>query len=144
MENPDLGPKPKILYLLDSAHRVDVLKGLETRQQRRQPKGNRWCCAVCGSFITDEASIVPINGQIEHYKVNPNGHAFRFRSYKQADGCTRVGLATSEFSWYSGYLWQFSHCLSCRTQLGWYFSGHDSFFGLINEQLVSCQEQKDL
>jgi len=129
------------LHLLDSAHINDVLNDLAREANQKKEKPERWCCAVCKAFITDDACIVRVNGAHEHYKVNPQGHAFHFRSYKHAQGCLRVGQATAEYSWFSGCIWQFAHCANCHTQLGWYFAGSESFFGLIAGQIVRCVDQ---
>ena len=125
-------------YLLDSAHITDVMSGLTHELQLKNANAKRWCCMTCKAFITDDAFIVHIDGNHEHIKVNPQGHTFQFRSYKHTQGCECWGLATAEHSWFSGYSWQFAHCAMCHTQLGWYFSGSDSFFGLIADQIVQC------
>lgn len=127
-------------YLLDSAHITDVLKDLKHGAKRKNAKPKKWCCAVCKAYVTDDDCKVDINGSHEHYKLNPQGHAFLFRSFKQAEGCMPVGQATAEYTWFSGYLWQFSYCVTCHTQLGWYFTGSESFFGLIADHIVPCEQ----
>ena len=129
-------------YLLDSAHIRDAQIVWAVEQQRGKNQDQRWCCAACRAQITDETCLIPIEGQHEHHKVNPQGHAFQFRSFKYAEGCVPIGEPTAEHSWYSGYLWQFAHCTRCHSQLGWYFAGAESFFGLINQYLVRCTGQK--
>lgn len=126
------------LQLLDSAHITDVLDELTQELQRKKREPLRWCCALCKAVITDDDCKVQINGTHEHYKVNPQGSAFQFRSYSNAEGCAPTGEATEEYSWFSGYRWRFAQCATCHTQLGWYFSGSDSFYGLITDQLVRC------
>ncbi len=135
---------PQKQYLLDSAHIGDAQIELAVEKQRQKSKGQRWCCAICGTYVTDDGQRISIDGTYDHYKINPHGHTFRFRSFKYAEGCERAGQATAEHSWYTGYLWQFAHCARCKTQLGWYFSGSESFYGLINRQIVQCSEEKSL
>ena len=94
-------------YLLDSAHIRDAQIVWAVEQQRGKNQDQRWCCAACRAQITDETCLIPIEGQHEHHKVNPQGHAFQFRSFKYAEGCVPIGEPTAEHSWYSGYLWQF-------------------------------------
>lgn len=52
------------------------------------------------------------------------------------------GISTVEHSWFPGYAWQFSHCQNCGEHLGWYFdnAGDDSFFGLINNKIISVEK----
>jgi hypothetical protein len=128
-------------FLLDSAHLRDAQIVRAVEKIRAKPKAQHWCCVVCGNYVTDEDQLVRINGSSVHSKINPMGHTFRFRSFKQAEGCERVGQLTAEYSWYSGYTWQFAHCRRCQTQLGWYFAGPEPFFGLIEQQLKKCAEE---
>jgi hypothetical protein len=128
------------IYLLDSARITDVLKDLLKDESRRAEKSRRWCCAVCKAFITDDEAGIDVNGKHEHYHVNPQGLSFGFRSYSRADGCNCIGQLTAEYSWFTGLLWRFAHCASCHSQLGWYFSGRESFYGLIVSRLVPCTD----
>jgi hypothetical protein len=132
---------PPSQFLLDSAHIKDRQIEQVVEKLRDKPKEQRWCCVACGNYVCDDGHLIPIDGLTEHYKINPVGQAFRFRSFKQAEGCTYAGQPTAEHSWYTGYLWQFAHCGRCQTQLGWYFSGPEPFFGLINRQLKKCAQE---
>jgi hypothetical protein len=135
---------PPMQYLLDSAHIIDAQVESVVEKQRQKSKGQRWCCAICGTYVTDDGHRINIDGSHEHHKINPHGHSFRFRSFKYAEGCGRTGQPTAEYSWYTGYLWQFAQCVRCKTQLGWYFAGVESFYGLINQQIVQCSEEQSL
>jgi hypothetical protein len=144
MEHPRQQRRPQMLYLLDSAHIGESIEEKTVAKQRKKSKGQRWCCAVCGTYVTQESYLVHIDGTFEHYKMNPQGQAFQFRSFIQAEGCARVGQPTEENTWYTGYFWQFAHCARCQTQLGWYFTGPKPFFGLIKQQLVRCPDDNSL
>lgn len=133
--------QPQTQYLLDSAHISDAQVELAVQKSRKKHKGQRWCCAICGMYVTDDRYRIYIDGTHEHHKINPHGLTFQFRSFKNADGCERSGQPTAEHSWYTGYVWQFAHCARCKSQLGWYFSGSESFYGLINRQIVQCFEE---
>jgi len=129
-------------YLLDTAHISGAQIESVIEEPRLKSKGQRWCCAVCGTYVTDDGQLTHINGTHQHYKVNPQGQGFQFCSFKYAEGCSRSGELTAEHTWYSGYLWQFAHCNRCDTQLGWYFAGPKSFYGLIKRQIVMCPKEK--
>ena len=133
---------PQKQYLLDSAHICDPQIESVVEKQRQKLKGQRWCCAVCRAYITDDGQRIYIDGTHEHRKTNPLGQAFQFRSFKYAEGCERAGQPTAEYSWYTGYVWQFAHCARCKTQIGWYFIGTESFYGLINQQIILCSAEK--
>lgn len=133
-----------IQYLLDSSHIRDAQIQKTAANQRRKSQPQRWCCAACRTHITDESYLIQINGSFQHYKMNPQGHAFQFRSFKHAEGCVRTGQPTTEHSWYTGYLWQFAYCARCQIQLGWYFTGPEPFFGLIDQRIVRCSAEKAL
>lgn len=98
------------------------------------------CCAVCGINITDNKQQAKIEGRHTHSKINPNKQQFIIRCFISAENCQQSGEKTSLNSWFSGCQWQFTHCKNCSAQLGWYFSGAHSFFGLIEQQLVICDE----
>ena len=129
-------------YLLDSAHIGDARIELGVGKKHQKSQGQRWCCAICGTYVTDDGQLLYVEGLHDHDKINPHGHRFRFRSFKHAEGCEHIGQLTAEHSWFSGYLWQFAHCARCKNQLGWYFCGPGSFYGLINWQIVRCFEEK--
>ncbi|WP_455210418.1 cereblon family protein [Kaarinaea lacus] len=133
---------PQTQFLLDTAQIHDEQIEFAIEKQRSKSKGQRWCCAVCGTYITDDGLRVHINGAHEHFKINPQGQAFQFRSFSFAEGCSRTGPLIAEHTWYAGYLWQFVHCANCKIQLGWYFAGPEPFYGLIKQQILLCPEEK--
>lgn len=113
----------------------------KTKQQVSNDKPDKkLCCAVCGINITDNQQQAEIEGSHSHSKINPDQQSFIIRCFFSVENCKVMGEKISLNSWFSGCQWQFVHCKSCSTQLGWYFSGVSSFYGLIEQQLVICEE----
>jgi len=99
---------------------------------------DKMVCAQCGTFVTRRAWEMPIDGRSEHFCVNPLGIEFRVLSFSEAPGAKAVGPARTEASWFGGYAWRLSLCVSCGSHLGWRYEqvgGGGLFFGLIHEAL---------
>jgi len=89
-------------------------------------------CTVCGATITNRDRKIAVQGTHAHTFFNPAGIVFELGCFSTAPGCNRAGEATSEFTWFAGYVWRFAFCRSCNSHLGWYFeNGGHSFWGLI-------------
>jgi hypothetical protein len=131
-------PAPLHCYRLDLGHGIGD-KG-ETKDSPDQDEGREQAilCRFCGSTITSRAAAVSKNGRHEHVFFNPAGIAFEISCFRDAPGCVVQGEATTDFSWFSGYAWQYALCATCLSHLGWRFSSdRDSFFGLITGRLLS-------
>lgn len=94
-------------------------------------------CRACGRTVTSRDKRIAIQGSHSHAFFNPAGIVFELVCYSVAPGCQRAGVATSNFTWFAGYLWRYALCRQCRSHLGWFFAsaGH-SFFGLIPAHLI--------
>ena len=93
-------------------------------------------CRACGRVVTSRDQRISINGSHTHTFFNPAGIVFELACFRKAPGCAIVGGASSEFTWFSGYLWRFGLCLSCDAHLGWlYEMGEHFFYGLILPRL---------
>lgn len=93
-------------------------------------------CRACGKSITAKDQSISVDSSFRHTFFNPAGIVFELGCYKKAPGCTIVGIPSSEFSWFSGYLWSFALCSSCEEHLGWCFESETSvFWGLILNKL---------
>jgi hypothetical protein len=92
-------------------------------------------CAACGHGITTPDQAMQVNGRHTHAFFNPAGIAFELRCFRSAPGISVEGAPTGEFSWFSGCRWQIALCSSCRTHLGWLFTGARSFAGLISGRI---------
>ncbi|PHR25196.1 MAG: hypothetical protein COA36_14420 [Desulfotalea sp.] len=93
-------------------------------------------CKACAQAITTIDQQLTVNTSFRHTFFNPTGIVFQLGCYKKAHGCEAVGVPSSEFSWFNGYLWTFALCSGCQSHLGWFFdSGSSSFWGLILNKL---------
>jgi len=119
----DLSPKPE----RPPASRSD--------EAAEQPIDQAIRCAVCSAVITHHNQALQINNRHEHTFFNPAGITFELRCFRQAPGGSPHGEPSAEFTWFPGYRWQIVLCATCRTHLGWLFTGTQSFFGLITNRL---------
>jgi len=95
-------------------------------------------CKVCGRPVTSREQKVAIQGSHTHTFFNPAGIVFELGCFSTASGCYSTGEATSEFTWFTNYVWRFALCGGCNSHLGWFFeTSGSSFFGLI---LVNLKE----
>lgn len=93
-------------------------------------------CALCSFPLTTTSETTLVNGRHRHVFFNPAGIVFDIRCFYQAPGVRIVGEKSSELSWFAGFVWQLGLCRSCRTHLGWFFSGPSTFHALIVEKLI--------
>lgn len=126
------------VYLLDASKTGTQAKSASLDQTSRHTRGDKWCCTVCGCTVAYDSDKANVDGLNEHVKTNPQGNTYLIRCFNTAD-CVKIGEPTVEHCWFSGYLWRYAHCNSCKTQLGWHFSGDSSFYGLIKEQIRKCE-----
>lgn len=119
----------------------DIVIGEDDNDSHETPK---YCCAVCNNRITAETASTTVGGQHRHAKTNPQGRTYVIRCFTTAPGCFTTGTPTSYFSWFSGYVWSFAHCAQCQAQMGWFFQGTDSFFGLLAEQIKYCDNPNNM
>jgi hypothetical protein len=90
------------------------------------------CCKTCGNTITGRDKKIAVQGAHAHTFFNPAGIVFELGCFSTAPGCHKVGEATSDFTWFAGYVWRYAICRKCKSHLGWYFEmGEHSFLGLI-------------
>jgi len=99
--------------------------------------GKKLCCRGCRRVITDESQRVSIAGDHAHTRSNPQGVTFCFGCFAGAPGCSSLGRATAEHTWFAGCAWQIAVCGGCGDHLGWRFTGAHHFFGLILDRLVA-------
>lgn len=130
------------LYLFQSDLDDELDPDLTTDEAGRQPR-QRFCCAVCGAYISDDRFKTSIDGRHIHTRSNPLDQRFSFGCFSAAPGSSAYGTPTDEFSWFSACRWRFAHCGRCGVQLGWQFSGAQSFYALVLEQLMDCDREGD-
>lgn len=99
--------------------------------------GRHLICVFCHCVITSEGETTEVCGNHFHTCTNPANIVFNIRCFSHAPGCSPVGIATAEHTWFSGYRWQIALCKDCGEHLGWLFRDGDSFYGLIANRLLS-------
>ena len=93
-------------------------------------------CGTCAEETTRSDAAVEIAGAHARTFRNPAGWSFGVACYREAAGCTPIGEATLEHTWFPGYAWRLLRCTGCRSHLGWRFdSGDDAFAALITARL---------
>lgn len=107
--------------------------------------GDLLLCRICSSPITSEAEKIDIGLTHQYRFTNPLGVTYSIGCYQNAPGCSLVGEATDDDSWFGGYRWQVALCTECLQHLGWYYQNDKQrfFFGLIPERLVKHTQGKD-
>jgi hypothetical protein len=97
-------------------------------------------CRACGHVITSDDQRVQVAGSHQHTFFNPVGIVYELGCFANAVGCHAQGEASSEFAWFSGYLWRIALCARCGSHLGWRFeSAETRFYGLILSMLQGGQ-----
>jgi hypothetical protein len=105
--------------------------GKEEEEEETSPNEAIYCRA-CGGAVTDRDQKIAVHGSHTHTFFNPAGIVFELGCFSAAPGCHSAGEASSEFTWFAGYVWRFALCRQCNSHLGWFFEmGDSSFFGLI-------------
>jgi hypothetical protein len=94
-------------------------------------------CAACAAPITHARYRIAVLGAHEHRCLNPAGLLFHIGCFALAIGCRTLGPASSEYTWFPGYLWRLALCGACGQHLGWHFRAEsgDAFFGLVLDRL---------
>ncbi len=122
------------LFRIDLLPAKSIRTGTKEQNSAKRKKEHALLCGRCGAIITNREEAVSVNDHHEHAFFNPAGIAFEIRCFGKARGCEVEGSPTGEFSWFSGYSWQYAICASCLSHLGWFFTADGktgaSFFGL--------------
>ncbi|MCX8156584.1 MAG: cereblon family protein [Verrucomicrobiae bacterium] len=98
--------------------------------------GDRWLCVMCHQPVAREGDRFTFFGASEHSFVNPSGIRFHILLFGQVSGCLNVGTPTLQHTWFPGCAWSYCLCGSCRSHLGWFYTGLNSFVALIRERIV--------
>lgn len=109
----------------------------QAAQDKLEQPRNSLCCARCRYPATSPDAALEIDGRHFHVRSNPQGDTFEIRLFSAAS-CVRQGVATTNYTWFSGYAWQIANCANCMLQLGWVYSqaGAAAFYGLIADRLT--------
>lgn len=138
---PPSGHENRYAYLLRPVTRPDKTKPITVGHpddETEEETGEAIVCRQCLRTITFPRERSTVNGAHTHTFANPEGIVFEIACYGKADGCGYVGAASSEFTWFPGYVWRIAVCGYCHVHLGWRFSAADSHFfhGLITSRLM--------
>ncbi len=119
-----------------------MLKVMETKEKAKSEEENEKAirCANCGFGITTAKERMDMDGRHIHVFNNPAGYIFEIGCFASAPGCVNRGEPTMEFTWFSGFAWQFALCGNCSAHLGWRYQsrGGRSFYGLILAHIAEC------
>ncbi len=109
-----------------------------SRESEVPDDGQALCCRACGRVITRSSERTEVDGAHLHTFANPHGIVYQIGCFRAARGCSLVGSATDDFTWFKGYRWRVAVCGSCLAHLGWLYarSSAGQFFGLILDHLV--------
>ncbi len=97
---------------------------------------NDWLCAWCQNRVASDKDRFPYNGKDEFAFANPEHIRFEIITFSQTLGCQETGAPTLEHTWFPGYAWSYCQCDGCGQHLGWYYTGHIQFAGLIKARIV--------
>lgn len=94
-------------------------------------------CRICEQVISTENNRIPVNASHDHTCINPAGIEYHIGCFDRAPGCTTMGPASFEHTWFAGHAWQVIVCKNCHEHLGWYFRNSTCFYALILSRLKS-------
>ncbi|XP_065188377.1 protein cereblon-like [Sycon ciliatum] len=104
-----------------------------------------YCCSQCGRRICrrDKVMSMSDDGPSALY-VNQSNIVTEMFTVRDtiAFACAQLRPSSTDFSWFPGYSWCCSICISCSNHLGWIFETDDpqvspqQFFGLVQSKVV--------
>ncbi|CAA0821320.1 ATP-dependent protease La (LON) domain protein [Striga hermonthica] len=100
-------------------------------------------CKTCQTLIAKRSDMLVMSseGPLGAY-ANPHGFVHEVMTLTRTDGIAVSGPPVKEFSWFPRYAWSIAECITCGTQLGWYFSATSkklrpqAFWGIRSSQVV--------
>ncbi len=115
----------------------EAAKLTQTRHAVDAPRTPRLVCAECSYPITVESERIIMEGAHQHTFTNPHRVTYQIGCFRDAPGCSYLGAATDEFTWFPGYAWRIALCAGCGTHLGWVYQKLEgaAFHGLITNLL---------
>lgn len=131
-------PQPWPLYFFEKTTAPQNESVTEKQKSELEDHGRAVRCAYCKTVVTYQGNAESHSGQHVHSFVNPGGYEFTIACYRKA-WCKVMGLPMLEWSWFSGYTWQYALCHQCQEHLGWFYysaSERVSFYGLILDRII--------
>ncbi|KAK6129675.1 hypothetical protein DH2020_036541 [Rehmannia glutinosa] len=100
-------------------------------------------CKTCQTLIAKRSDMLVMSsdGPLGAY-ANPHGFVHEVMTLMKTDEIAVIGPPVKEFSWFPGYAWSVAECITCGTQMGWYFSATkkkmrpQAFWGIRSSQVV--------
>lgn len=127
------------LLCFDPQTGEDKKPAVKRSANTKPEKEKRLFCAACRHPVTHQDERIPVQGAHEHRCTNPQGITYHIGCFHEAAGCTAIGAATMEYTWFPGHAWRIALCAHCRAHLGWRFQSRDDYFhGLIVARLTSA------
>lgn len=109
-------------------------------KEKEADNGKSILCRQCFQVITSEDDRMQVQGAHFHTFANPGGIIYPIGCFRSVKGCSCIGPATEEWSWFKGFSWRIAVCSTCLTHLGWLFlsASQESFHGLILSRLIQA------
>jgi hypothetical protein len=115
---------------------LDAVRPRATREQKDEAGDERVVrCCVCEREVARLRDRVQVGDGELHTFVNPQGQVFELVCFARAEGAVAIGEPTLEFTWFPGHAWRYGRCRTCGVQLGWFYEGASSFWGLVHAAL---------
>ncbi|XP_022853401.1 uncharacterized protein LOC111374874 [Olea europaea var. sylvestris] len=100
-------------------------------------------CKICQALFAKRSDILVISteGPLGAY-VNAFGFVYEIMTLRKAQGIAIVGVPVRDYSWFPGYVWQVTQCMSCGYSTGWFFTALKketrpfTFWGVTTSQIL--------
>ncbi|KAL8504057.1 hypothetical protein ACS0TY_022699 [Phlomoides rotata] len=100
-------------------------------------------CRTCQTLVAKRSDMLVMSsdGPLGAY-ANPQGFVHEVMTFTRTTEIAVKGHPVKEYSWFPGYAWSIAECITCGTQMGWYFSTTkkkmrpQAFWGLRSTQVV--------
>jgi hypothetical protein len=122
-----------------------MLAHIKIKTDDKKKASKAYHCVSCGTYITNSAATVEINGSEDHSFVNPVGIQCNFHTFIECENIRISDEIFLQHSWFPGYGWRFLVCGACSLHLGWKYDAMagnvrpKSFFGVL---ISSVEEQE--
>lgn len=118
--------------------KTDLFTQYITKQEHILLESKPFLCKICSHILTFWEYRFFINSQWIYRFQNPHRIWFEIGLFEKAPGIFTRGEPTSDYSWFSGYLWNYAHCQKCGSHIGWFYENKERhcFYGLILENMV--------
>jgi len=108
----------------------------------------QYVCRNCGLRITGSKSIIHVDGEYNHTRVNPLGRICSFMTVVRCENVIIDELLYLEHSWFTGYGWKFIVCCNCLLHLRWRYESiktemnPGNFYGILSESVGKSSDSQ--